>query len=108
MTFTTLAFAQIWQALSVRSNRDALWQIGLFSNPILLLLAVLVAALQLAAIYTPALQRFLDTTTLLWSDLLLCLGAGFLVFVVTELEKAWLRRRTAAQPQPQREQSGIR
>ncbi len=96
MTFATLGFAQVWQALALRSDRDSLFQIGLFTNKPLLGLAGLVLGLQLAAIYIPALQTFLHTNPLAWQDFLLCLGASIVVFIAVELEKVWARRRPIA------------
>jgi P-type Ca2+ transporter type 2C len=93
MMFTTLAFAQVWQALGVRSGNDSLFTVGVFSNKPLLGLAVLVILLQLAAIYIPALQTFLSTSSLAYSDLALCFAAGMLVFLYAELEKFLFRGR---------------
>lgn len=94
MMFTTLAFAQIWQALGIRSGNDSLFRVGLASNLPLLGLALVVAALQLAAIYIPALQTFLYTNPLTLTDFLLCFGAGSLVFLYAEVEKVFLRRKS--------------
>jgi P-type Ca2+ transporter type 2C len=94
MMFTTLAFAQVWQALGIRSGIDSIFKVGLLSNMPLLGLAILVVVVQLAAIYVPALQSYLRTTPLAITDLLLCAGAGSVVLVYAELEK-WFFRRTA-------------
>ena len=56
-------------------------------------LAVVVVALQLAAIYVPFLQSFLNTTPLSMQELGLTIAAGGLVFVAAEVEKVWARRR---------------
>jgi P-type Ca2+ transporter type 2C len=92
MMFTTLAFAQVWQALGIRSGSDSIFKVGLLSNMPLLGLAILVVAAQLAAIYVPALQSYLRTTPLAITDLLICAGAGSVVLVYAELEKWFLRR----------------
>ncbi len=92
--FTTLAFAQVWQAIGIRSGNDSIFKVGLFSNKPLLGLALAVAAAQLAAIYIPALQDYLKTDALALSDLLLSIGAGALVLVYAEVEKLVLRSRT--------------
>jgi Ca2+-transporting ATPase len=93
MMFTTLAFAQIWQALGIRSGNDSLFKVGLLSNKALFGLALVVALAQLAAIYVPALTRFLSTQPLELTDLLLCVAAGAVVFFYAELEKVFLRRK---------------
>jgi Ca2+-transporting ATPase len=92
MMFTTLAFSQVFQAMSIRSGNDAFWKAGLFSNKPLLALAVVVVALQLATMYVPFLQTFLGTTALTAGDLLLCVTLSSIVFVYAEMEKAWGRR----------------
>lgn len=92
MIFTTLALAQIWQALGIRSGQDSLFSVGLLSNKPLLGAAVLVFGLQLAALYTPFLQEFFQTQPLLPVDLGISVAASGLVFIVVEVEK-WLARR---------------
>jgi len=92
MMFTTLAFAQIWQALGIRSGNDSLFKVGLFSNKPLFGLALIVALGQIAAIYIPALNSFLRTDPLTLTDFWLCIAAGAVVFVYAEIEKLILRR----------------
>ncbi len=89
MMFTTLAFAQMWQALGIRSGKESLFRVGVFSNPTLLAMVAITFLLQMVAIYLPALQTFLKTNPLLWSDLLLCIAVSSLVFVLAEVEKWW-------------------
>ena len=96
MMFTTLAFSQVWQALGIRSGNDSLFRVGLFSNLPLLGLGLLVVAAQIAAIYLPALQTFLQTSWLAPVDLLLCFGVSLLVFIYAEVEKIFLRRHEVA------------
>jgi Ca2+-transporting ATPase len=106
MLFATLAFAQVWQALGIRTGNESLFRAGLFTNLPLLGLAVLVVALQLAAIYLPWLQSFIGTTPLRGQDLLLTFVAGSLVFVAAEIEKIWVRRRLRQAPALQSMASG--
>jgi Ca2+-transporting ATPase len=93
MVFTSLAFMQVFQALASRSNKDSLLKIGLFSNPLLAGMALLVVALQMMVIYNPALAHFFDVVPLKWHDLSLTIASGLVVFVVMELEKQF--RKTA-------------
>ena len=95
MMFTTLAFCQVWQALGIRSGNDSLFRAGVFTNMPLLVLAIVVMAAQLAALYVPFLQTFLHTEALDLAELGLCFGAGFLVFIYAEVEKWFLRRAEA-------------
>ncbi len=87
MVFTTLAFAQIGQALASRSNTASVFEQGLRSNPLMLAMMVTVFVLQLAVIYLPPLQSFFETTPLRVVDLLIALGAGVMVFTIIELEE---------------------
>lgn len=92
MIFNTLAFAQIGQALASRSNRDAFWQLGFFSNrPLLIMLAIVIAA-QVGVLLLPALESFFYTEPLRAMDWLISIGLGLLVFVALEVEKFFLRR----------------
>jgi Ca2+-transporting ATPase len=95
MVFTTLALAQIWQAFGIRSGQDSLFRVGLLSNKPLLAAAVVVLVLQLAVLYTPFLQNFFQTRSLLPIDLVISIAASSLVFIAVELEK-WLARRRNA------------
>ena len=92
MVFSTLAFAQMWQALASRSSRESLFTLGLRSNPTLLVMLGITFVLQLAVIYVPFLQAFFSTVPLPAPDLLLALTLGSVVFIAIELQK-WLARR---------------
>ena len=87
MLFTFLAFAQVFQALASRSSRDNLFKLGLFSNPLLAVLAFVVIGLQLAVLYTPLVSDFFNVVPLSIQDLLVAVGLGSLVFIAMELEK---------------------
>jgi Ca2+-transporting ATPase len=93
MIFTTLAFLQIGQALATRSIRESLFSLGLFSNRLLVALAVIVTMLQLGVLFVPALDDFFRITPLSAMDLLVCVLAGGAAFTAVEIEKFILRRR---------------
>lgn len=92
MTFTTLAFLQVGQALAVRSSSDSLLSIGVASNRLLLSMVLAAVALQLAVIYLDPLREMFGTQVLSHTDLLICAGLGSVAFVAIEIEK-WLIRR---------------
>jgi Ca2+-transporting ATPase len=92
MVFSTLAFSRIALVEAVRSNRDSLFKIGIFSNPQLLGAVVLTLGLQFAIIYIPSLQDFFGTTTLSGMDLAIALGLSTIGFWTLEVQKLWLRR----------------
>ncbi|HSV84959.1 MAG TPA: cation-translocating P-type ATPase [Levilinea sp.] len=91
ITFTTLTLAQMGNALATRSDRDTLWQIGLFSNKAMLGAVLLTLVLQMAVIYVPFLHRAFSTTPLSLRDLLISLGFSVIVFFAIELFK-WIRQ----------------
>jgi P-type Ca2+ transporter type 2C len=64
MVFSTLALAQMGNALAIRSDRLTLLQLGIFTNPTLIGAVVLTFALQMAVIYVPFLQNIFGTTAL--------------------------------------------
>jgi P-type Ca2+ transporter type 2C len=89
--FTTLAFAQVGQALAAQSSVDSAFRSGLFANRLLASMAGLAVALQLAVVYLGPLQRVFGTDALSASDLATTVVVGAAVFTAMELEK-WLRR----------------
>jgi Ca2+-transporting ATPase len=92
LVFTSLAFAQIGQALAARSSHASLFTIGLRSNPLMLGMVLLVAVLQLMAIYFPPMQSFFNATPLSPVDLGIVLGISAIVFAAIEVQKK-LRRK---------------
>lgn len=95
MVFTVLTLSQMAHVMTIRSERESLWQLGLGSNKPLLGAVLLTFLLQMATIYVPALNPIFKTQPLSLMELGICLGAAALVGVVVELEKAWRRQRAA-------------
>jgi Ca2+-transporting ATPase len=95
IVFTTLTLAQMGNALAIRSDRDSVFQIGVFSNRALIGSVALTFALQLAVIYWPPMQNIFKTTALSASELVLCMVISTVVFWGVEAQK-WLARRSAA------------
>jgi Ca2+-transporting ATPase len=94
MIFTTLALAQVAQALAARSSQDSLFTLGLRSNLAATLIVAFTLGLQLTVVYVPFFQDFFGTKPLTPMDLALSVLLSSVVFVGIELEK-W-RRRAAA------------
>jgi Ca2+-transporting ATPase len=90
--FTVLAFMQMGQALASRSTTESIFTLGLLSNPILLVLILVTAVLQLAVIYIPFLDQFFQITPLTLGELSLCVAFGLGMLLLIELEKVLLRR----------------
>jgi P-type Ca2+ transporter type 2C len=91
--FTTLVFLQLAMALGVRSERQSLFTIGLFSNPAMLLAVVVSIALQFVLIYWPPAQQVFRTVPLTAFDLGLSAGLAFLLLIIVEIWKAVVRSR---------------
>ena len=87
MVFSTLALAQMGNALAIRSDRLTLFQLGIFSNPAIIGAVLLTFALQMAVIYVPFLQNIFGTTALSFNQLLVSLGLSTVVFIVVEVVK---------------------
>ncbi|QDG54089.1 cation-translocating P-type ATPase [Persicimonas caeni] len=87
MIFTTIAFAQIGQALAARSGDDSTSALDFRSNPTLGWMVVLTFLLQLGAIYLPFLDDFFGVVPLSLGELAITLGVGALVFVIIEAHK---------------------
>jgi Ca2+-transporting ATPase len=87
MVFTFLAFVQVFQAWASRSSKESAFSLSMASNPLLFWMMLLVTALQLAVIYIPPVAGFFSVKPLGIVDLLMAVGAGFIVFLVMEVEK---------------------
>jgi Ca2+-transporting ATPase len=92
VVFTVLTISQLFHSLAVRSESISLFRLGLFSNLPILGAVSLTVLLQLAVIYTPALNTIFHTQPLPLFDLLACLAISSLVLFAVEIEK-WLVRR---------------
>jgi P-type Ca2+ transporter type 2C len=94
MVFTVLAFSQLSHVMAIRSDREFLHKLGLFSNRPLLGAVLLTIGLQLAVIYVPAANTIFRTHPLTPSELLLCFGLSMIVLVGVEVEKFFKRNLT--------------
>lgn len=88
MVFTTLSLAQLGHVYAIRSSREFIYSIGLFSNLPLFGAVIFTFLLQLLVIYMPAANEFLKTTPLTLNELLICLSGPVIIFAAVEMEKA--------------------
>lgn len=95
MIFTVLSCLQMGHVLAIRSHRQSLFTMGMWSNRPLVAAVSLTLVLQLALIYVPILQRAFKTTSLSAPDLIVCLVLSTAVFWAVELEK-FVRRRVTS------------
>jgi Ca2+-transporting ATPase len=91
MAFTVLCFSQMGHVMAIRSERESLFKIGVFSNKPLLGALLLTVALQLAIIYSPSLNIIFKTQPLSFYELAITLAVSSIVFWAVEIEK-WVFR----------------
>jgi Ca2+-transporting ATPase len=99
MIFTVLTLSQMGHVLAIRSERESLFRLGLFSNLPLFFAVLLTIALHMAVLYVPALNAIFHTTPLTAGELLVCLLISSVVFFAVEVEK-WLVRQGLLYRQP--------
>ncbi|HXF60717.1 MAG TPA: cation-translocating P-type ATPase [Caldilineaceae bacterium] len=92
MVFTTLTFGQMAAVLSLRSDSESVFRLGVRRNPWLLAAVALTVVLQLAVTYVPFLQRLFETRPLSVNELLLCIALGLIMLVGVEIEKTLFKR----------------
>jgi len=92
MAFTVLCLSQMGNVLAIRSEKESLFSLGIFSNRPLIGAVILTFALQMATIYVPFLQPIFKTEALTMSELALSLALSSVVFFAVEVEKYFKRR----------------
>jgi Ca2+-transporting ATPase len=95
MVFTVLCLTQLGHVLAIRSEKESLFKIGIFSNKYLLGAVVLTFALQMATIYIPVLNPVFKTEALTLNELVLTLVLSSVVFIAVEIEKLWKRKQVS-------------
>ncbi len=93
MVFTTLCLTQLAHVLAIRSEKESLFRIGLFSNKYLLAAVLLTFVLQMATIYVPSLNPIFKTQPLTLAELTITLALSSLVFWAVEIEKLIKRQK---------------
>ncbi|SKB58914.1 cation-translocating P-type ATPase [Maribacter arcticus] len=91
MAFTVLCFSQMGHVMAIRSDRESLFKIGVFSNKPMLVALLITFALQFMIIYVPFFNDIFKTQPLSLSELGITLAASVVVFWAVELEK-WIKR----------------
>jgi Ca2+-transporting ATPase len=90
--FTTLTLAQMGNVMALRSERESVFKLGLFSNRYMIAAVLLTIALQMVVIYVPFMQNVFETRPLNPAELAVSFGLGLVLFFAVEFVK-WLRRR---------------
>ena len=92
MAFTVLCLSQMGNVLAIRSEKESLFSLGIFSNRPLIGAVILTFALQMATIYVPFLQPIFKTEALTFGELAFALAMSSVVFIAVEIEKYFKRR----------------
>jgi Ca2+-transporting ATPase len=95
LVFTTLCFCQMSHVLAIQSEHTLVYKHGFFKNLYLLGAVLLTFLLQLALLYIPFFNGVFTTQPLTLKELLLCIGAAALIFILVELEKLWRYKKAA-------------
>lgn len=66
MAFSTLVFSQLFHVFHCKSERYSPFEVGILSNPALVVAVACSTLMQLTVIYLPALQPIFQTTSLNW------------------------------------------
>ena len=90
-TFSVLVIEELLRAFSARSTVKTIWQVGVFSNPRLVLVVIASFALQLAIFYLPALQRLFGTAPVALRQWVVWIALGAVPLTVLELRKRMRR-----------------
>lgn len=87
MTFTCFVLFDMWNALSCRSSRKMIWEIGLFDNRMFCFAISGSLICQLLVIYFAPLQRIFQTEALTLNDLIFLTLLTSTVFLFNETRK---------------------
>ncbi len=98
MVFTVLCLTQLGHVLAIRSERESLFKIGLFSNKYLFGAVAITFVLQMATVYVPILNSVFKTQPLTLTELIFVIALSSVVFCAVEIEKFIKRRRVKGQP----------
>ncbi len=93
MVFTVLCLTQLGHVLAIRSEKQSLFTIGIFSNPYLLGAVALTFGLQMATVYVPVLNPLFKTEALTLPELCVTVAMSSVVFIAVEIEKLLKRRK---------------
>ncbi len=97
MVFSFLSLKSLVYIFSIRDLRKPLWRIKIFSNKYVNIAFAAGIVLQIAAIYAPFMQKFLNTVPLMvWDWLVIIVFCAVILFIV-EFVKAYFSRQYAYQ-----------
>lgn len=91
MVFTVLTLSEMGYVMAIRSSRESLFRIGMFSNMPLVGAVLLTSLLQVAVVYVPFMQNIFGTVALSIRDFGVCLFVSVVMFAAVETQK-WIYR----------------
>jgi Ca2+-transporting ATPase len=96
LAFAVLVIGELFKSFAFRSPTRVFWQVGAFSNLVLLGVVTASVAAQLAIFHIPALQRLFSIGTVSATDTVLCFAAALVPVSVIEVWKLltarWARK----------------
>ena len=87
MVFTVISLSQLGHVMAIRSERQSLWKLGVFTNRPLIGAIALTLALQLSVIYLPFANEIFRTQPLTLAEMGICVGLSMVVLIAVEIEK---------------------
>ncbi len=110
MTQGSIVVSQFFNSFTVRTDRESVRRMGLFSNPALLGAGMIGLGFMACVSYVPFLQGIFNTAALSLMDWLMLVGFGVALLIIDEIHKALVRRRESSRqrrgvPEPSREES---
>ncbi len=93
MAFIVLSFSQLFLSLSIRSEKEYLFKIGLFSNMKLIYSILLGVIIQIILIKIPSFNLFFNTQNLSTNDWIISIILSLIPFIISELLKAFTHKK---------------
>jgi magnesium-transporting ATPase (P-type) len=93
MTQGAIVVSQFFNGFTVRSDRDSIFRLGVFSNPALVIAECIGIGMMCAISYLPPLQAVFNTAPLTLVDWALLVALGVVLLVADEIRKAIVRHR---------------
>ena len=97
MTQASIVVSQFFNSFAVRTDRESLWRVGLFTNLPLIGAGAFALSFMAAVSYVPFLQGVFHTAALSLTDWLMIVAFGVALLFADEVRKAWHRRGDAHQ-----------
>ena len=92
IVFNLLCLSQMAHVLAIRSDKESLFTMGIFSNKPLIGSVILVLIFQVAITYLPFLQNIFNTESLTRTEFLMVGVLSTVIFFAVEIEKYFRRK----------------